>query len=98
MARIVSWWDEFRKILAQMEPPLSHSSLTMEKGQKNQVKVCTNNIKQAFIKIKKWTTLESNSLSPTGSPLWAQAPATMHLRFPQVHVKRCKWSYHLVEV
>ena len=33
------------------------------KGQKNQVKVCVNNIKQVFIKIKKWNTLESNFLS-----------------------------------
>ena len=46
------------------------------KGQKNQVKVCVNNIKQAFIKIKKWNTLESNSLSPAELPLWAQVPTT----------------------
>ena len=71
MAQIVSWWDEFRKILAQMEPPPSHSSPTMVKGQKNKVKVCANNIKLAFIKIKKWNTLESNSLSLVESPLWA---------------------------
>ena len=34
------------------------------KAQKNQVKVCANNFKQVFIKIKEWNTLESNSLSP----------------------------------
>ena len=56
MARIVSWWDKLQKILAQMEPSPSHSSPTMAKGQKNEVKVCANNIKQAFIKIKKWNT------------------------------------------
>ena len=39
------------------------------KGQKNQVKVCANNIKQAFIWIKKGNTLESNSLSLAESPL-----------------------------
>ena len=49
-----------------MEPPLSHSSPTMEKGQKNQVKVCANNIKQVFIKIKKWNTLEANFSLPNG--------------------------------
>ena len=32
------------------------------------MKVCTNNIKLAFIKIKKWNTLESNSLSLVESP------------------------------
>ena len=53
MVRIVSWWDELWKVLAWMEPPLSHSSPTMEKGQENQVKACVNNIKQEFIKIKK---------------------------------------------
>ena len=31
------WWDELQKILAQMEPPPSHSSPTITKGQKNQV-------------------------------------------------------------
>ena len=76
MARIVSYWDELQKILARMEPPPSHKSPTTIKGQKNQVKVCANNIKRAFIKIKKWNTLDSNSLSPTELPLWAQAPAT----------------------
>ena len=38
--------------------------------------MCANNIKQPFIKIKKWNTLESNYLSPVESPLWAQAPAS----------------------
>ena len=71
MAQIVSWWDELQKVLARMEPPLSYSSPTMAKGQKDQVKVYANNIKQVFIKIKKWNTLKSNSLSPTESPLWA---------------------------
>ena len=28
------------------------------KAQKNQVKVCVNNFKQVFIKIKEWNTLE----------------------------------------
>jgi len=37
MARIMSWWDELQKVMAGMEPPVSHSSLTMAKGQKNQV-------------------------------------------------------------
>ena len=50
----------------------------MAKGHKNQVKVYANNIRQAFIKIKKWNTLESNSLSPMESPLWVQAPATWY--------------------
>ena len=40
MAQIVSSWDELQKILAWMEPPPSHSSPTIEKGQKNQVEVC----------------------------------------------------------
>jgi len=34
-----------------------------------------NNIKKkSFIKIKKWNTLELNSLFPVESPLWAQKP------------------------
>ena len=74
MAQIVSWWDELQKVLARMEPPLSYSSPTMAKGQKDQVKVYANNIKQVFIKIKKWNTLKSNSLSLTESPLWVQHP------------------------
>ena len=71
MAWVVSWWDKLWKILAQMEPPPSHLLPTMEKGQKNEVKVCANNIKQDFIKIKEWNTLESNSLSLVESSLWA---------------------------
>jgi len=34
MAQIVSWWDELRKILAQMEPSPSHSSPTMAKDKR----------------------------------------------------------------
>ena len=78
MTQVVSWWDELQKVLARMEPPLSYSSPTMAKGQKNQVKMRANNIKQAFIKIKKWNTLESNSLSLVELPLWVQAPAIGH--------------------
>ena len=76
--QIMSWWDELRKVLAQREPSLSHSSPTMAKGQKNQVKVRANNIKQAFIKIKKWNTLKSNFLSLVELPLTlkVQAPVT----------------------
>ena len=76
--QIISWWDELRKVLAQREPSLSHSSPTMVKGQKNQAKVRANNIKQAFIKIKKWNTLKSNSLSLVELPLTlrVQAPVT----------------------
>ena len=61
-----------------METLSSHSSLTMANGQRNQVKVCANNIKQAFIKFKKWNTLETNSLSPMEFPLTlrVQAPTT----------------------
>ena len=55
--------------------PTFQSSPTMAKGQKNQLKVCANNIKQAFIKIKKRNTLESNSLSLAESLLLVQALA-----------------------
>ena len=50
----------------------SHTSPTEVKGQKKQVKCVQTSIEQAFIKIKKYDTLESNSLSPAESPLWAQ--------------------------
>ena len=55
MARIVSWWDKLQKILAQMEPSPSHSSPTMAKGQKNEVKVCANNIKLALLRLRNGT-------------------------------------------
>ena len=47
----------------------SHSSPTKVKGQKNQVKCVQTSIEQAFIKIKKYDTLESNSLSLAKLPL-----------------------------
>ena len=88
--------------------PTFQSSPTMAKGQKNQLKVCANNIKQAFIKIKKRNTLESNSLSLAKSLLWVQALATVFfgsflqkfvgsMPWPRVdHGEGCKWSRHLI--
>ena len=49
-----------------------HSSPIGVKGKKEPSEMHATSIEQAFIKIKKYDTLESNSLSLMESPLWAQ--------------------------
>ena len=76
MAQIVSSWDELQKVLAQMEPPCSHSSPTMTKGQRTKWKCVQNHIKKAFARLWDETHWNQTSLPPVKSPLWAQAPET----------------------
>ena len=56
----------FEKSWPQMEPQLSHSSPTMAMGQRNKSNCMQNHIKKAFVRIKKWNTLEANFSLPNG--------------------------------
>ena len=73
MAQIVSWWDEFQKTLAQMEPLPSYSLPTKVKGIKRiKWSVWKKKYWINLYEDQEWDTLESNSLTLVESPLWAQ--------------------------
>jgi len=55
MTEIVSWWDEFQKILAQMEPPTSHSSPTLARHKRTKWKCVQTILSKSLLRLKSGT-------------------------------------------
>ena len=56
----------FEKSWSQMKPQFSHSSPTMAMGQRTKSNCMQIHIKKAFVRIRKWNTLEANFSLPNG--------------------------------